>query len=59
MKYYLVATTTCCMVGIEQCLVYRVSRRQQAVFQQQFAGRILQVATSRQVLPPAPYRIYQ
>lgn len=59
MKYYLVASSTCCMVGIEQCTVFVVGRAQQAAFEEKFAGYILMVARSREALPPARFRLYQ
>lgn len=58
MKYYLVASVTCCMIGIEQCLVYQVELAQQAAFEKQFAGCILQISFSKRALPAAPLRQY-
>lgn len=58
MKYYLVASVSCCMVGIEQCIVYQVGLARQAAFEKQFAGRILQVSFSKRALPAAPLRQY-
>ncbi len=54
MKYYLVASTTCALVGIEQCTVFVVGPGRQAAFERQYKGRILMVSTSRQALPPCP-----
>ncbi|AXY77644.1 hypothetical protein D3H65_28290 [Paraflavitalea soli] len=59
MKYYLVASSTCCMVGIEQCTVFIVGRAQRAAFEKQYADYILMVARSREALPPARFRLYQ
>lgn len=41
MKVYLVANSTCCLVGIEQCRAFIVFDAHQAVFLQQYAGCIL------------------
>ncbi len=46
MLYYLVASTTCCMVGIEQCRVFSVRRSLRAAFEKEYAGRILLVGSS-------------
>jgi hypothetical protein len=58
MKYYLVASTTCALVGIEQCVVFVVGPSRQAAFERQYQGRILMVSTCRQALPPVPGRVY-
>ncbi|AXY78087.1 hypothetical protein D3H65_30650 [Paraflavitalea soli] len=59
MKYYLVARTTCVMVGIEQCRIFVVRRSQCAAFEKAFAGYILLVASSAQALPAAPVIVYK
>jgi hypothetical protein len=59
MKYYLVARSYCCMVGIEQCRGYVVGRSSQAAFEREFAGRILMVASAPQSLPGISYVAYQ
>lgn len=59
MKYYLVARTACVMVGIEQCRGYIVGRSLQAAFEREFAGRILMVTASAQVLPGVSFVAYK
>lgn len=59
MKYYLVARSTCCLVGIEQCRGYIVGRSLQQAFERQFAGRILLVTASAQALPGISYTAYK
>lgn len=58
MKYYLVASSSCCMVGIEQCVVYIVNKARRAAFEKEFEGRILQSSKKRQALPPVQLRLY-
>ncbi len=58
MKYYLVARSCCCLVGIEQCRGYRVSRSLQAAFEKEFAGRVL-LAGSGPLPFPVSYAVYQ
>ncbi|MDF2188331.1 hypothetical protein [Paraflavitalea sp. CAU 1676] len=58
MKYYLVASSSCCLVGIEQCVVYIVVKSRRAAFEKEFAGRILQASKNRQALPPVQLRLY-
>ncbi|WP_162915420.1 hypothetical protein [Paraflavitalea soli] len=59
MKYYLVARTISCMVGIEQCRIFVVRRSQCAAFERAFAGYILLVAATAQALPAAPVVTYE
>ncbi|WP_276482882.1 hypothetical protein [Paraflavitalea pollutisoli] len=58
MKVYLVASTTTCLVGIEQCRAYIVFDAQQAAFLQQFAGRVLQDYGCFSTLPPVAIHVY-
>ncbi len=58
MKYYLVARTTCCMVGIEQCRVFSVRRSRCAAFEKEFAGRILLVGR-KALIWPVPVFVYE
>ena len=59
MKYYLVARTTCCMVGIEQCRGFIVGRSLRAAFEKEYAGRILMVTAGAQALPGISYVAYK
>jgi len=59
MKYYLVARTTCCMVGIEQCRGFIVGRSLCAAFEKEYAGRILMVTAAAQALPGISYVTYK
>ena len=59
MKYYLVARTTCCMVGIEQCRGFIVGRSLRAAFENEYAGRILMVTSGAQALPGIAYVTYK
>ncbi len=58
MLYYLVASTTCCMVGIEQCRVFSVRRSLRAAFEKEFAGRILLMGSSA-LSWPVQYCVYK
>jgi hypothetical protein len=58
MLYYLVARTTCCMVGIEQCRIFAVRRSQRAAFEKEFAGRILLVGSTA-LSWPVQYCVYK
>jgi hypothetical protein len=59
MKYYLVARTTCAMVGIEQCRGFIVGRSLRVAFEREFAGRILMVTAGAQALPGISYVAYK
>ncbi len=59
MKYYLVASTTCCMVGIEQCRGYIVGPALRQAFEKEFARRIILVSSSALALPGVSYLPYQ
>ncbi len=58
MQVYLVASSSCCLVGIEQCRAYIVFPAQQAAFLRQYAGCILLAGCSFSSLPPVTIYVY-
>lgn len=59
MKYYLVARTTCAMVGIEQCRGFIVGRSLRAAFEREYAGRVLMVTAAALAWPGLSYVAYK